>query len=96
MNLFQRLFGRKLASATSKHDIEMYKAQLSIQAMKLLEEAQRQEMLKSNAQRRMDREIKSGIMIDPGGTCLCRLCGKGVSALYDHCDTCNATLNWNA
>ena len=95
MNLFRKIFGR-LSCSVDKHDLEMYKAQLSIQAMKLLEEAQRQEMLKSYAQRRQEREIKSGIVIDPGGTCLCRSCGKGVSALYNHCDNCNARLDWNA
>ncbi len=42
------------------------------------------------------REKASGIVIDPGGTCLCKRCGHTVSALYDHCDNCNAIIDWNA
>lgn len=42
------------------------------------------------------REKASGIVIDPGGTCMCKRCGHSVSALYDHCDNCNLKLNWNA
>ena len=94
MNFFKRLFG-KLSSATHRYDVEMYPAHLGIQAMRLLEEAKHQEQLKSIAQRREEREIKSGIVIDPGGTCLCKRCGHTVSALYDHCDNCNAKLDWN-
>lgn len=37
MNLFQRLFGKKLANATSKHDLEMYQAQLDMEALRLRE-----------------------------------------------------------
>ena len=43
-----------------------------------------------------DREKASGIVIDPGGTCLCRRCGHTVSAVYDHCLNCNSLINWNA
>lgn len=96
MNLFQRLFGKKLASATSKHGIEMYQAELDINAMRLLEEARRLEMHKCYAQRREEREIKSGIVIDPGGQCLCKRCGHTVSALEDECRNCNNRLDWNA
>lgn len=42
------------------------------------------------------REIATGIVIDPGGTCLCRRCGHTLSALYDHCDNCQSKLDWNA
>lgn len=45
---------------------------------------------------REEREKASGIVIDPGGTCLCRRCGHTVSVLYDHCDNCNAIIDWNA
>lgn len=96
MNLFQRLFGKKLASATSKHDLEMYQARLDIEALRLREEAQRMEMLKCYAQRKEEREQKSGIVIDPGGTCLCKRCGHTVSALEDSCRNCNNKLDWNA
>ena len=40
------------------------------------------------------REIASGIVIDPGGTCLCKRCGHTVSAVSDRCDNCNNKLNW--
>lgn len=96
MNIFQRLFGKKLASATSKHELSLYQARLDVESLRLREEAQRMEMLKSYAQRREEREIKSGIVIDPGGTCLCKRCGHTVSALYDFCDNCNNKINWNA
>ena len=94
MSILRRIFG-KLSSATHKYDVEMYQAHLSIQTMRLLEEATHTEALKSIAQKREEREIKSGIVIDPGGTCLCKRCGHTVSALYDHCDNCNANLDWN-
>lgn len=94
MSIIQRLFGKKLANATSKHDLEMYQAQLDINAMRLLEEAQRMEMHKCYAQRREEREIKSGIVVDPGGTCLCKRCGMSVSALEDECRNCNNPLDW--
>lgn len=95
MNLFQRLFGKKLASATSKHDLELYQAQLDINAMRLLEEAQRMEKHKCYAQRREEREIKSGIVVDPGGQCLCKRCGKCISAIEDSCWNCGSRLDWN-
>ena len=40
-------------------------------------------------------EIASGMVIDPGGTCLCRRCGHTVSAVYDRCGQCNNKLDWN-
>ena len=43
-----------------------------------------------------EREEASGIVIDPGGTCLCRRCGHTVSAVHDHCENCNLNLNWDA
>ena len=45
---------------------------------------------------REEREKASGIVIDPGGTCLCRRCGHTVSALHDNCINCYSKLNWNA
>lgn len=45
---------------------------------------------------REEREKASGIVIDPGGTCLCRRCGHTVSALHDQCNNCNSLINWNA
>ena len=45
---------------------------------------------------REEREKASGIVIDPGGTCLCRQCGHTVSALHDNCINCFAAINWNA
>lgn len=96
MNLFQKLFGKKLANATSQHDLKMYQAQLDINAMRLLEEAQRMEMHKCYAQRREEREQKSGIVIDPGGQCLCKRCGRTVSAREDACANCDNRLDWNA
>lgn len=47
-------------------------------------------------EQREAREIASGIVIDPGGTCLCRQCGHTVSALHDSCMNCNAAIDWNA
>lgn len=41
-------------------------------------------------------EIASGMVIDPGGTCLCRRCGHTVSAVSDRCQQCFNALNWNA
>lgn len=95
MNLFQRLFGKKLANASSKHDLEMYQARLDMEALRLREEAQRMEMHKCYAQRREEREIKSGIVVDPGGQCLCKRCSMSVSALEDECKNCNNKLDWN-
>ena len=43
-----------------------------------------------------NREIATGIVIDPGGTCLCKRCGHTVSAVSDHCQQCFNALNWNA
>ena len=43
-----------------------------------------------------ERERASGIVIDPEGTCLCRRCGRTVSAVHDHCENCNLKLNWDA
>ena len=43
-----------------------------------------------------EREEASGIVIDPGGTCLCRRCGHTVSSLHDHCINCCSKINWNA
>lgn len=45
---------------------------------------------------RGEREKASGIVIDPGGTCLCRRCGHTVSSLHDHCINCFAVINWYA
>ena len=45
---------------------------------------------------REEREKASGIVIDPGGTCLCRRCGHTVSTLHDHCINCFTPINWNA
>lgn len=45
---------------------------------------------------REEREKASGIVIDPGGTCLCRRCGHTVSAVHDHCINCYTPINWNA
>ena len=45
---------------------------------------------------REEREKASGIVIDPGGTCLCRRCGHTVSALHDSCINCFTPINWNA
>lgn len=47
-------------------------------------------------EQREAREIASGIVIDPGGTCLCKRCGHTVSAVSDRCDQCNNQLDWNA
>ena len=47
-------------------------------------------------EQREAREIATGIVIDPGGTCLCRRCGHTVSAVSDRCDQCINKLDWNA
>lgn len=47
-------------------------------------------------EQREAREIATGIVIDPGGTCLCRRCGHTVSAVSDRCQQCHNALNWNA
>ena len=95
MNIFRKIFGR-LSCSVDKHDVELYRARLDLKALRLHEEARRMEMHKCYAQRKEEREQKSGIVIDPGGTCLCRMCGHAVSAMYDHCDNCNAKIDWNA
>lgn len=45
---------------------------------------------------REERGEASGIVIDPGGTCLCRRCGHTVSAVHDHCINCCTPINNNA
>lgn len=45
-------------------------------------------------EQREAREIATGIVIDPGGTCLCKRCGMSVSALEDSCRNCNNKLDW--
>ena len=45
-------------------------------------------------EQREAREIASGMVIDPGGTCLCKRCGHTVSAVSDHCENCNNKLDW--
>ena len=45
---------------------------------------------------REEREKASGIVIDPGGACLCRRCGHIVNSMHDHCINCFAVLNWSA
>ena len=41
-------------------------------------------------------EKKSGIVIDSDGRCLCRKCGHSLSAVFDHCISCNAGIKWDA
>lgn len=45
-------------------------------------------------EQREAREIATGIVIDPGGTCLCRRCGHTLSAVFDNCQQCNNKLDW--
>lgn len=41
-------------------------------------------------------EKRSGIAIDHDGRCLCRRCGHTLSAVFDHCISCNAKVEWDA
>ena len=65
--------------------------------LRVVAEHERRKMhVKTWAENKLEREQRSGIVIDPGGQCLCRRCGHTVSALYDHCDNCNSIVNWKA
>lgn len=65
--------------------------------LRIMQEHERRKMqVKTWAENKLDREMRSGIVIDPGGTCLCRKCGHTLSAVFDHCINCNATINWNS
>ena len=65
--------------------------------LRIMHEHERRKMqVKTWAENKLDREMRSGIVIDPGGTCLCRRCGHTVSALHDHCINCCTPINWNA
>ena len=65
--------------------------------LKIMQEHERRKMqVKTWAENKLDREMRSGIVIDPGGTCLCRMCGHTVSTLHDHCINCCTPINWNA
>ena len=62
----------------------------------MAEHEKRKMAVKNWSEQKTDREIASGIVIDPGGTCLCRRCGHTVSISYDNCIQCNNKLDWNA
>lgn len=47
-------------------------------------------------EQREARETATGIVIDHGGTCLCRRCGHTVRVTEDNCPQCNNKLDWNA
>ena len=53
--------------------------------LKIMAEHEKRKLaVKSWSEQKTDREIASGIVIDPGGTCLCRRCGQ-----------CNNQLDWS-
>ena len=62
----------------------------------MAEHEKRKLAVKNWSEQKTDREIASGIVIDPGGTCLCGRCGHTVSAVYDRCIQCYNKLDWNA
>lgn len=65
--------------------------------LKIMAEHERRKMnVRTYAENKIEREIASGMVIDPGGTCLCRRCGHTVSAVSDRCQQCNNKINWNA
>ena len=94
MNLLRKILKAFLAPS-DEYAASMKHARDDIRGQKFQEYLAQQEQLKSIRQKRVDREIKSGIVIDPGGQCLCKRCGNHVSAMYDHCYSCNSQLNWN-
>lgn len=64
--------------------------------LKIMAEHEKRELdVKEFKEQKLEREIKSGIVIDPGGQCLCKKCGMSVSALEDSCGNCNNPLDWN-
>ena len=65
--------------------------------LRIVAEHERRKMnVKTWAENKLDSEMRSGIVIDPGGTCHCRRCGHTVSAMHDSCINCCAPINWNA
>lgn len=93
MNIFRRMLKAFLAPS-DEYTAAMDAAWKDIQEQKRQEYLAHQEQLKSMRQKRADREIKSGIVVDPGGQCLCNRCGHMVSALEDECWNCNNKLDW--
>ena len=95
MNLFRRML-KAFLTPSDEYAAAMDAAHSDIQEQKRQEYLAHQEQLKSMRQKRADREIKSGIVIDPGGQCLCKRCGHTVSAVSDRCQQCYNKLDWNA
>lgn len=83
---------RETPSEVHKKALERGYADLRIMA----EHEKRKLAVKEFTDSKTNREIASGIVIDPGGTCLCRRCGHTVSAVYDRCIQCYNKLDWNA
>ena len=95
MSLFRRLL-RAFLAPSDEYAASMKRAHDDLYEAKRREFLAHLEQMKSIKQKREEREIKSGIVIDPGGTCLCKRCGHTVSALHDSCMNCNAAIDWNA
>ena len=65
--------------------------------LKIMQEHERRKMnVRTYAENKIEREIASGMVIDPGGQPHCRRCGHTVSAVSDRCQQCFNALNWNA
>ena len=65
--------------------------------LRVVAEHERRKMnVRTYAENKLEMEQRRGIVIDPGGTCLCRQCGHTVSALHDHCINCCTAINWTA
>lgn len=64
--------------------------------LKIMAEHEKRKLeVKEFTEQNTNREIASGMVIDPGGQPLCRRCGHTVSLSFDNCVQCNNKLDWN-